>query len=113
MSKYNSVINKVRDLKNKYGQEWKDINPTYAARMSFQNQFKTGLDIAKYTAGIMRADMAAYDADPSQYTQSLGCWHGFVAQQTARSIHAREDGCTCSDRGDIWFPQASRCHRTQ
>lgn len=25
--------------------------------------------------------MAEYDADSSNYTQSLGCWHGFVAQQ--------------------------------
>src|SRR3546814_10396449 len=25
--------------------------------------------------------MAAYDADPANYTQSLGCWHGFIAQQ--------------------------------
>ena len=29
----------------------------------------------------MRADMAAYDADPTLYTQSLGAWHGFVGQQ--------------------------------
>ena len=43
--------------------------------MRLQNRFKTGLEIAKFTADIMRRDMAAYDADPSQYTQSLGCWH--------------------------------------
>jgi isocitrate lyase len=49
--------------------------------MVTQNRFKTGLDIAKYTAAIMRKDMAEYDADSSNYTQSLGCWHGFVAQQ--------------------------------
>jgi len=49
--------------------------------MAAQNRFATGLDIAKYTAGIMRKDMAEYDADSSNYTQSLGCWHGFVAQQ--------------------------------
>jgi isocitrate lyase len=53
--------------------------PESAARMATQNRFKTGLDIAKYTAAIMRKDMAEYDA--SQYTQSLGSWHGFVAQQ--------------------------------
>jgi isocitrate lyase len=34
----------------------------------------------------MRADMAAYDADNSQYTQSLGCWHGFVGQQKLLAI---------------------------
>ena len=62
------------------------FNPEYAARMRLQNRFKTGLDIAKYTAGIMRRDMAAYDNDTSKYTQSLGCWHGFVAQQKLISI---------------------------
>ena len=30
--------------------------------------------------------MAAYDADPANYTQSLGCWHGFIAQQKMISI---------------------------
>ena len=62
------------------------FNPEYAARMRLQNRFKTGLDIAKYTAGIMRRDMAEYDKDTSKYTQSLGCWHGFVAQQKLISI---------------------------
>ena len=65
---------------------WDAISPEYVSRMRAQNQFKTGLDIAKYTADIMRADMAAYDADSSQYTQSLGCWHGFIAQQKMISI---------------------------
>jgi isocitrate lyase len=62
------------------------INPESAARMATQNRFKTGLDIAKYTAAIMRKDMAAYDADSSQYTQSLGSWHGFVAQQNMIAV---------------------------
>jgi isocitrate lyase len=80
-SKYSSALETVRNLKQKYGASWNDINPENAARMVAQNRFKTGLDIAKYTAGIMRKDMVEYDADPSNYTQSLGCWHGFVAQQ--------------------------------
>ncbi|MBP6556321.1 MAG: isocitrate lyase, partial [Novosphingobium sp.] len=54
--------------------------------MRLQNRFKTGLEIAKYTAGIMRKDMAAYDANPAEYTQSLGCWHGFIGQQKLISI---------------------------
>ena len=54
--------------------------------MRLQNRFKTGLDIAKYTAGVMRSDMEAYDNDPSAYTQSLGCWHGFIGQQKLISI---------------------------
>jgi len=60
---------------------WDAINPESVARMRLQNRFQTGLDIARYTAGVMRADMAAYDADSSLYTQSLGAWHGFIAQQ--------------------------------
>ena len=68
------------------GDGWKDINPEYAARMRLQNRFQTGLDIARYTADLMRKDMAAYDADTSQYTQSLGCWHGFIGQQKLIAI---------------------------
>jgi isocitrate lyase len=54
--------------------------------MRAQNKFKTGLDVAQYTADIMRADMAAFDADKTKYTQSLGCWHGFVGQQKLIAI---------------------------
>jgi len=78
---YGSALETVRQLKAKYGATWDAINPENAARMVNQNRFKTGLDIAKYTASVMREDMAAYDTDSSNYTQSLGCWHGFVAQQ--------------------------------
>ena len=65
---------------------WHDIDPEAAVRMRLQNRFKTHLDIAKYNAKIMREDMAAYDADNSKYTQSLGCWHGFIGQQKMISI---------------------------
>jgi len=65
---------------------WEGIDAEGAARMRLQNRFRTGLDIARHTAKIMRADMAAYDADPANYTQSLGCWHGFIAQQKLISI---------------------------
>ena len=66
--------------------EWAAINAEYAVRMDLQNRFKTGLEIAQYTADIMRKDMAAYDQDSSKYTQSLGCWHGFVAQQVMMGV---------------------------
>ncbi|MBD9541367.1 isocitrate lyase [Ensifer sp. ENS04] len=66
--------------------EWKGLTAEAVARMRLQNRFKTGLDIARYTASIMRRDMAAYDKDPSKYTQSLGCWHGFIAQQKVISL---------------------------
>jgi isocitrate lyase len=65
---------------------WDGISGESVARMRAQNRFRTGLDIARYTAGIMRADMAAYDANAADYTQSLGCWHGFIAQQKIISI---------------------------
>ena len=73
---------------------WNGIEADSVARMRLQNRFLTGLDIAKYTAGIMRRDMAAYDADPVKYTQSLGCWHGFIAQQKMISIKKHFGGST-------------------
>ncbi len=83
---YGSALEAIRNLKVRYGNTWKTINSKNAARMVIQNRFKTGLDIAKHTAAIMREDMAAYDADSSNYTQSLGCWHGFLAQQKMVAI---------------------------
>ena len=76
---YASALEYVQNLKAKHGNTWDAISPENAARMATQNRFRTGLDIAKYTAAIMRKDMAEYDADSSKYTQSLGAWHGFVA----------------------------------
>lgn len=55
-------------------------------QLRLQNSFDTHLDIARDMARVMRADMAAYDADPSKYTQSLGCWSGFHAQQMIKSV---------------------------
>lgn len=65
---------------------WDGISSEAVSRMRYQNRFQTGLDIARYTAKIMRQDMADYDANPKNYTQSLGCWHGFIAQQKMISI---------------------------
>ncbi|MDG2362600.1 MAG: isocitrate lyase [Flavobacteriales bacterium] len=83
---YSSALQTIRSLKAKYGETWNAISSESAARMMTQNRFKTGLDIAKYTAAIVREDMAEYDADSSKYTQSLGCWHGFVAQQNMIAV---------------------------
>ncbi|MDG1442662.1 MAG: isocitrate lyase [Pseudomonadales bacterium] len=85
MSSYLQEIEKFAALKDKES-TWGGVNPEYAARMHLQNRFKNGIEIAKYTADIMRKDMAEYDADSSSYTQSLGCWHGFTAQQLAMSV---------------------------
>ena len=88
MSKINlsSELDRIKNLPSFKGSNWNSINPEYAARMVLQNQFKTGIDIAKYTSSIMRKDMEEYDNDPSSYTQSLGCWHGFIGQQKLISI---------------------------
>jgi isocitrate lyase len=67
-------------------QTWSGVTPEAVARMRLQNRFQTGIDIARYTARIMRKDMEAYDRNPEKYTQSLGCWHGFIAQQKMISI---------------------------
>lgn len=94
MSTYQQDINTAADLIASKGQAWNAINAESVARMRAQNRFQTGLDIARYTAKIMREDMAAYDNDPSRFTQSLGCWHGFVAQQKMISIKKHFNGDT-------------------
>lgn len=55
-------------------------------QLKLQNTFDTHLDVARAMAKVMREDMAAYDADPSLSTQSLGCWSGFHAQQMIKSV---------------------------
>ena len=86
MNHYKKLIRELEDLKKKKGSILGGVDPEHAARMRLQNRFSTGLDIAKYTANIMHADMAEYDKDASNYTQSLGCWHGFSAQQMMKVI---------------------------
>ena len=83
---YQNHISSTEQLINSNNGTWSGISAEAVARMRLQNRFQTGLDIARYTAKIMREDMAAYDADSSQYTQSLGCWHGFIAQQKMIAI---------------------------
>jgi len=84
--KFLDEIERIKNLDGFKNSNWQSINPNFVARMSLQNKFKTGLDIARYTADIMRKDMADYDKDSSVYTQSLGCWHGFVAQQMMMGV---------------------------
>ena len=86
MSKYNKFVEEASSISEMSSSNWDSINPNYVARMRLQNNFKTGLDIAKYTASVMRKDMENYDNDKSAYTQSLGCWHGFIGQQKLISI---------------------------
>ena len=85
-SPYLQEVERFATLRGSKSDAWNGINAESAARMALQNRFKTGLDIARYTAEIMRKDMADYDANPADYTQSLGCWHGFTAQQLAMAV---------------------------
>lgn len=94
MSQYQQDIQSAATLKESQGSSWDAINPESVARMRAQNRFKNGLDIAQYTADIMRKDMDAYDADNAKYTQSLGCWHGFIGQQKMISIKKHFEGST-------------------
>ena len=86
MTNHNDELKNATNIPDMNTSNWDAINPDYVARMRMQNKFKTGIDIAKYTAGIMRKDMEAYDNDTAAYTQSLGCWHGFIGQQKMISI---------------------------
>ncbi len=86
MAIYKDMIDKLLKLKKEGQGAHVNVNPEHAARMRLQNQFQSGIDIAKYTASIMRKDMDEYDSNPESYTQSLGCWHGFIGQQKMISI---------------------------
>ena len=86
MNTYRTLTSEAADAIAGRDGRWDAIDPENVARMRLQNRFRTGLDIARHTAAVMRRDMAAYDADPSEYTRSLGCWHGFIGQQKMISI---------------------------
>ena len=85
MTTYQRETDNLATLCQTQGKTWQSINQNTQAVCAYK-PFSYGLDIAQYTADIMRADMAAYDVDHSQYTQSLGCWHGFTAQQMMMAI---------------------------
>jgi len=85
MTNYQKMVDDASGLL-RTKKSWAGLKAEHVARMKLQNQFKTGLDVAKYTATIMRKDMADYDNDSTLFTKSLGCWHGFVAQQKMIAI---------------------------
>ena len=91
MKKYSDLVNEIKNSNKFKNSSWGSINPEYVARMQLQNRFKSGIEIAKYNASIMRKDMDDYDKDSSKYTQSLGCWHGFIGQQKLISIKKHFD----------------------
>ena len=55
---YQTAISAASQLIAQNG-TWDSISPEAVARMRLQNRFQPGLDIARYTAAIMREDMAA------------------------------------------------------
>lgn len=93
MSSYKETISSVSQLLASQP-TWSAVLPERVARMRAQNRFLTGIDIAKYNAEIMREDMEAYDQDNGAYTRSLGCWHGFIAQQKMIAIKKYFGGST-------------------
>ena len=91
MKKYSDLIEEIKNSDSFKNSSWESINPEYVARMQLQNRFKSGIEIAKYNAAIMRKDMDEYDNNSAKYTQSLGCWHGFIGQQKLISIKKHFD----------------------
>ena len=91
MKKYSDLIKEIKNSDSFKNSSWESINPEYVARMQLQNRFKSGIEIAKYNAAIMRKDMDEYDNNSAKYTQSLGCWHGFIGQQKLISIKKHFD----------------------
>jgi len=87
MSSYANDINAIAGVCEAAGSSWDAINPESAARMRVQNRFKTGLEIAQYTADIMRRDMAEYAAKNDLYQKAL--WQ----HQKEVFIPVRLDGC--------------------
>ncbi len=82
-----SYTETIREIKARYPNGVPGgINVEDIAQLKIQNTYETHLDIAKAMATLMRQDMARYDADPSQFTQSLGCWSGFHAMEMMRAI---------------------------
>ncbi|MCZ0964048.1 isocitrate lyase [Paracoccus benzoatiresistens] len=76
------------DVLSRYpsGQTRAGVSVDDIVQLRLQNTYDTHLDIARDMARVMRADMAAYDADPANFTQSLGCWSGFHAQQMIKAV---------------------------
>ena len=53
-SKFTHEFEQLSHISDFSESKWGSIKPEYAARMRLQNQFKSGIDIAKYTATLMR-----------------------------------------------------------
>ncbi len=56
-SEFQQTVDRVSALIEAKKGTWNGISPEAVGRMRLQNRFQTGLDIARYTAKIMREDM--------------------------------------------------------
>ena len=70
MKKYSDLIKDIKNSENFKNSSLESINPEYVARMQLQNRFKSGIEIAKSNAAIMRKDMDDYDSDSSNSMSS-------------------------------------------
>jgi malate synthase len=61
MTDYQDDIAAIQELKNANGSGWDAIDPESAARMRAQNRFRTGLEIAQYTADKRREAGDGFD----------------------------------------------------
>ena len=88
MTKRKTYAELRQEVLNRYpsGQTPGGVSVDDIVQLKLQNTYDTHLDIAREMAGVMRRDMAEYDADPSKFTQSLGCWTGFHAQQKVKAV---------------------------
>ena len=66
-------------------------------QLKIQNTYDTHLDIARAMAKVMRADMAAYDADPTQFTQSLAAGRASMPSRRSR----RSSACAAPPRAPM------------
>lgn len=88
MAQHKTYAELRKELEARYpsGQTAGGVTIDDIIQLKIQNTYDTHLDIARDMATVMRADMAAYDADATKFTQSLGCWSGFHAQQMIKSV---------------------------
>ena len=82
MSRYTDEFTSLESVCKTAGSAWDAINPESAARMRMQNRFRTGLDIAQYTADIMRRE-------PCRCQSRVLRWPGRAASPPAASGRSR------------------------
>jgi isocitrate lyase len=83
---YQQEISTVGDVCSRAGDTWKDISPEYAARMRLQNRFRPASTSPVTRRRSCAGTWPSTTPIRAKYTQSLGCWHGFIGQQKLIAI---------------------------